>query len=331
MTFEQIMSELKAGLYKPVYFLTGEEPFFIDLITQYMVDHALPPEARAFNQIILYGRDTDMTTILHSAMKFPMMAARQLILVREAQALKSLEGLEGYLSSPQRSTTLVFAYKYKKIDKRTKVGKTISEKSVYFESSKLWEDKIPAWITAHLESGGYQIEPKAAVLLTEFLGSDLGKINQELDKLILLLGPDSKKITSTLIEKNIGISKDYNNFELNRAMAMRDVVRANRIIKYFRSTPKNYPLLLTISSMFYYFSKILQYHSLGDKSKDHVARELGIRPFHVNEYQQAARTFPLAKTIRIISWLREYDIKSKGASPASDGDLLTELVFKIMH
>ncbi|MFO7370119.1 MAG: DNA polymerase III subunit delta [Bacteroidales bacterium] len=331
MTFDAIITALKAGTYKPVYFLMGEEPYFIDVITDYMVNHALPENERAFNQLVVYGRDTDMLSIVGSARKFPMMASRQLIVVKEAQHLRSLEGLESYLSGPLQSTILVIAYKFKKLDKRIKVAKLLAEKAVVFDSEKVREDKVPAWITSHLGSLGYQIEPKAASLLVDFLGNDLGRIAGELNKLILVLPGGSKVITPELIEKNIGISKDFNTFELNKALAAKDVVKANRIVNYFTSNQKNNPLILTISSLFYYFTKILVFHGLADKSRENVARDLGINPYFVNEYQQAAKAFPLAKTKQVISWLRQYDLKTKGASAASEGDLLRELVYRIIH
>jgi DNA polymerase-3 subunit delta len=331
MTFENIITELKAGKYKPVYFLMGEEPYYIDIITDYFLANVLDESEKAFNQLVLYGRDTDMGNIVTSARKFPMMASRQLIVVKEAQNLRNLEGLESYLTAPLASSILVFAYKYKKIDKRTKLAKLLVEKSVLFESDKVREDKVPVWISSHVASSGYQIDQKAATLLVDFLGNDLGKIANELEKLILVIPQGTKQITAGLIEKNIGISKDFNNFELNRALISRDVVKANRIIRYFTSNPRNNPFVLTISSLFFYFAKVLLYHGIPDKSKENIARELGINPYFVAEYQQAARNFSLSKTRQIISWLREYDLKAKGASAASEGDLLKELIYKILH
>jgi DNA polymerase III subunit delta len=331
MTFEAVMSDLRAAKYKPVYFLMGEEPYFIDLVTDYITEHALSAEEKSFNQLVLYGRDTDIKLIVSSAKRYPMMASRQVIIVREAQQLRSLEGLEFYMSAPMPSTVLVFAYKYKKLDKRTKLAKLLAEKSVMLESDKLREDKVPAWILGYLKERGYSSDQKTATLLVDFLGNDLGKIGNELDKLILVVPSGSKVITADLIEKNIGISKDYNSFELNRALATGDLVKSGRIVRYFTNNPKNNPFILTIASLFYYFTKILLYHGLADKSKENVARELGINPYFVGEYVQAAGQFPLAKTRKIISWLREYDLKSKGGSMASDGDLLRELIFKITH
>ncbi len=331
MTFDNIMADLRAGKYRPVYFLMGEEPFFIDGITDFLAGQILSESERAFNQLILYGRDTDIGNIISFARKFPMIASRQVIIIKEAQNLKSLEGLEHYLAAPMNSTILAFAYKYKKIDKRTRLAKLLAEKCVLLDSDKIREDKMPDWISNHVTMQGYQIERKAAALLVDFLGNDLGKITNELGKLILVLPTGSKQITAGLIEKNIGISKDFNNFELNRALVSRDIVKANRIISYFNNNPRNNPMVVTISSLFFYFSKILLYHGLQDKSKENVVRELGINPYFVAEYQQASRTFTLAKTRQVIAWLRQYDLMSKGASAASDGELLKELIYRILH
>jgi DNA polymerase-3 subunit delta len=331
MNFEGIMADLKAAKYKPVYFLMGEEPFFIDQIADYIAEHVLAVEERSFNQLVLYGRDTDMKTVVSSARRYPMMASRQVIIVREAQQLKNLEGLETYLTAPMPSTVLVLAYKYKKLDKRTKLAKLLTEKSVVLESDRLREDKVPAWIMNYLKERDYRADQKTATLLVDFLGNDLGKIGNELDKLLIVVPSGSREITADLIEKNIGISKDYNTFELTRALATGDLVKSNKIVRYFCNNPKNNPFILTIASLFYYFTKVLLYHGLVDKSKENVARELGINPFFVGEYLQAANQFSFTRTRLIISWLREYDLKSKGGSMASEGDLLRELIFKITH
>ncbi len=332
MTFESLVADLKAKKFKPVYFLMGEEPYFIDAVTEYLIANALNETDKAFNQTVFYGRDTDMGNIITSARRFPMMAEKQLIVVKEAQQLRNLDGLESYLNAPMISTILVFAYKYKKLDKRTKISKALNDKSIVFESDKIREDKVPAWIISHIKMLGYQMEPKAAALLVDFLGNDLGRIVKELEKLMLVLPQATTLISAGVIEKNIGISKDYNNFELNKALISRDIVKANRIIRYFSNNPKNNPLVLTLASLFYYFTKVLLYHSIPDKNnRDSVARELGISPYFVAEYQQAAKAFPMSKTKMIISWLREYDLKAKGASAASEGDLLKELIYKILH
>jgi len=331
MTFEEIMADLKAGNFKPVYSLTGDEPYYMDRITGYIAEHALTETERSFNQMVMYGRDTDMRNIVATARRYPMMAPRQVILVREAQQLKDLEGLESYLGAPMPSTVLVFAYKYKKFDKRTRLARLLKETCVYLESERLWEDKVPSWIGGYLKEKGYRIDGKSASLLVDFLGNDLAKIANELDKLILVLPAGTDQITPELIERNIGISKDYNNFELIRALIRGDVLQANRIVRYFSANPRNNPMILTLSALLYYFTHILHYHGLSDRGRENAARELGIRPFLVDEYRQAAQKFSLARTMKVISWLRDYDLKAKGGSPAPEGDLLKELVYKIMH
>jgi DNA polymerase-3 subunit delta len=331
MTFEAIISDLKAGKYSPVYFLTGEEPYFIDLIIDFLTENVLPEAEKSFNQMVIYGRDTDIGTIISSARRFPMMATHQLIVIKEAQHLRTLEGFEYYLDNPMPSTIIAFAYKYKKPDKRTKLGKDLLEKSVFFESDKIREDKVPIWITGYLKERGYQIDQKAASILVDFLGNDLAKIKNELDKLCILASSGSTKITPELIEKNIGISKDYNTFELNKALVAGDILKANRIIHYFGSNQRSNPFVLIISSLFYYFSKLLIYHAIARKSKEEIAREMGINPYFIADYQHAANIYPLSKTKQIIALLREYDLKAKGASTATEGDLLKELIYQILH
>jgi DNA polymerase-3 subunit delta len=331
MTFEHVIFELSEKKYRSVYFLMGEEPYFIDHIVNYMAEHTLKPEERAFNQIVLYGRDTDIRNILSTARRFPVMSPYLLIIVKEAQQLHDLNGLDNYLEKPVESTILVFAYKHKKIDKRTKLAKALAEKCFLFESDKIREDKVPAWIAQHLRNKGYQAELKSASLLVDYLGNDLARIENELNKLLLVLPVDTKEITPEMIEKHIGISKDYNNFELTRALALKDTLKAQRIVKYFGQNPRNNPYMLTLSSLFYYFTKILQYHSLPGKQKEHVAKELGINPYFVAEYQQAAKNYPLQKARQVIGLLREYDLKSKGNSTASEGELLKELIYRILH
>jgi len=332
MNFNRLMQELRAGKIQPVYFLTGDEPWYIDRVADHLADHVLAEEEKAFNLQILYGKDTDMASVVMAARRFPMMSRYQVIIVKEAQLMGKLDGLEHYLSSPLATTVLVFCYKYKKLDKRSKVAKLIAEKCELFESPRIREDKVPDWIIAYLGEKDYQIEPKAAWLMVEYLGNELDKVANELEKLMLYAGGNHKRITSSMVESNIGISKDYNNFELTKALAAGDVLKANRIIRYFERNPKNNPMVLTLSSLFYYFSKILLVHAHKGKSRDVLAREVGVPPFFVPEYEQASKTFTPARTREIISMLREYDGKSKGlGSMAPEGELLKELVYKIMH
>ena len=332
-SFEQILTDLEKKQYKALYFLTGEEAYYIDQVSDYIQENVLNESEKTFNQTILYGKDTDAVTVMNTAKRFPMMSSHQVVIVKEAQELKDIDKLVHYVENPLNSTLLVLGYKYKKPDKRKKVFKSLIKNSVYLESKKLYDNQVPGWISGYLSSKNLSIEPKASVLLVEFLGSDLSKITNEIDKLIIVLGENEKIITSSLIERNIGISKDFNNFELQNALGKRDVLKANRIINYFSNNQKNHPLVLTINTLYSFFSKILIYYWIKDKSKDNLAEQLGVRPFFVKDYVDAARNYNANQVIRIIEILREYDLKSKGykGTVIGPGDLLKELIFKILH
>ena len=333
VTYEEIISDLKKRIFKPVYFLAGEEPYYIDLLTEHIQEKVLAEDQKAFNQIILYGEDTNIAAIIDTARRFPMMSSHQVLIIKEAQALKKLEELIIYLEKPLLSTILVFSYKYKTIDKRTKLHKILESHGVYFESPRIRDYLIPAWIERYLMTKGIKADPSASAMLTEYLGTDLHKIVNELDKLIITLPPGEPQITTTLIEKNIGISKDYNIFELQKAIGERNILKANMIIHYFADNPKDNPITFSIASLFGFFSKLLTFHYLTDKSKNNVASVLKINPYFVKEYENSASKYNVAKTVQIISLLRTYDMKSKGyGDPGTEpGDLLKELVFRILH
>jgi len=333
VTYEEIISDLKNRIFKPVYFLAGEEPYYIDLITDYIQEKVLPEAEKAFNQIVLYADDTNIAAIIDTARRFPMMASHQVLIIKEAQTLKNLDDLAIYLEKPLLSTILVFSYKYKTIDKRTKLYKTLESHGVYFESPRIRDYLIPAWIERYLMNKGIKADPTASAMLTEYLGTDLHKIVNELDKLIITLPPGKPIITTTLIEKNIGISKDYNNFELQKAIGEKNILKANMIVHYFADNPKDNPITLSIASLFGFFSKLLTFHYLTDKSKNNVASVLKINPYFVKEYENSASKYNVAKIVQIISLLRTYDMKSKGyGDPGTEpGDLLKELVFRILH
>ncbi len=332
MTYQEIIKELKNKIYKPIYFLYGEEPYFIDKITDYIADNVLDEAEKAFNQTILYGKDSKIEDIINGAKRFPMMANYQVLIVKEAQNIKNIEKLAFYAEQPLKSTILVINYKYKKLDKRLKLYKTLNKNAVLFESAKIYENKIPAWINTYLKEKKYSATPVATQLLTDFLGNDLGKIANELDKLIISL-PENTVITPEIIEKNIGISKDFNNFELQNALINRDILKANRIIKHFAKNPKDNPPALTIITLFSFFSKILSLHYTKDKSTNNIAATLKIPVFFVKDYFKAAKTYNIKKTVYNISVLREYDMKFKGYDNVSTGneDLLKELIFKLLH
>ncbi len=333
-SIDNVLNDLKNKIFHPIYLLHGEESYFIDLLSDEIEKQVLNDLEKEFNQTIVYGKDTDVPTLISYARRFPMMANYQVLIVKELQDMDKLEKLQVYTDNPLSSTILVLCHKYAKLDKRKVFYKSIEKHGVIFESNRLYDNKIPEWITGYLEQSGYPIHPKAALLLTDFLGADLGKIVNEIRKLLINLVPGTL-ITEEIVEKNIGISKDFNVFELQKALIQKDVVKANRIILYFAANPRNNPLVNVIPILFAFFSKILTYHHLADKSKNSAAAALSIHPFFVNDYQVASRSFPVAKVIRILSLLREYDMKSKGVDSnalyASDGELMKELVFKILH
>lgn len=327
---KQIVSNIKKGNIAPIYFLTGEEPYYIDKIAEYIEKSVLTEEERGFNQVILYGKEITVEDIVGNAKRYPMMAERQVVIVKEAQHLsRTIENLVPYADRPQPSTVLVLCYKYNKLDKRKKLYKSISKTGVIFEGKKLYENQVGDWIKKSLHSRGYGITFKAADLLVEFLGTDLGKIDKELEKLCLVV-PKGIEINPETIESNIGISKDYNNFELKKAIGERDVEKATRIINYFAQNPKDNPFVLTVTLLYSFFIQLLSYHGLKDHSPKSVSTALGIRPFFVTEIQTAARNYPMRQVSEIISGLRELDVKGKGVgSNISQTDLLKELLIKI--
>ncbi|SDW77559.1 DNA polymerase III, delta subunit [Lutibacter oricola] len=329
----KIVSDIKNGDIKPIYFLMGEEPYYIDKISEYIEKNILHEEEKGFNQMVLYGRDVSVEDIIDNAKRFPMMAERQVVIVKEAQDLsRSIEKLSSYAQNVQPSTVLVLCYKYKKIDKRKALYKAINKVGVVYESKKLYENQVADWVRRVVSGKRYDIETKAALMLVEFLGSDLSRISNELDKLMVIL-PENSKITADDIEKNIGISKDYNNFELRKAIGERNILNSNKIINYFAKNQKSNPLVMTISLLNSFFTQLLIFHSLNDKSKNNVAKALGINPYFVTDYSNAAKNYPMRKVSQIIALLREADLKSKGvgANALPVGEILKELVFKIIH
>ena len=329
----QIVDDIKSKNTKPIYFLMGEEAYYIDKISDYIENNILEEQEKGFNQMVLYGRDVTVEDIIANAKRFPMMSEKQVVIVKEAQDLwRNIEKLAAYAENPQPSTVLVICYKYKTIDKRKKLAKTVAEVGCLFESKKLYENQVSDWISSNLKDKGYQIEPKAVHMLVEFLGTNLSKIDNELDKLALVLDKDSV-ISAINIEENIGISKDFNNFELRKAIGDKELVKANQIVQYFSQNPKSNPLIMTISLLNSFFTQLLLYHGLKDKGKINVGKMLRINPYFVAEYQRAARNYPMRKVAQVIARLREADLKSKGvgASNLAQGDILKELLFKIMH
>jgi len=340
MTAHEIIKDLKNRKYKPIYLLHGDEPYFIDQVSDYVEQHLLPDAEKGFNQTVLYGKDTDIMTVLGAAKRYPMMADYQVVLVKEAQDMKwgtdsddkkAINPLLNYLENPLPSTILVFCYKYGKFDKRKKTYKAIEKSGLIFESAGLYDNKVPAWVEGYLTEKGYRVNQQASLMLAEYLGNDLSKIANELDKLMLNVAA-GQEITLKHIQDNIGISKEYNVFELQTALAKKDALKANQIINYFEANPKANPIVLVLGNLNNFFSKVLVYHYVRDKSPQNLAREMGVSPYFIKDYEQAARSYPLGKTVQIISYLREYDVKSKGVESTTDhGGLMKELMFKILH
>lgn len=330
---QRIATDIKNNNIAPLYFLYGEEAFFIDQISDYMEANILTEDEKEFNQMMLYGRDTSIEDILSHAKRYPMMANRQVIIVKEAQDLsRTIEKLLPYAKQPQPTTVLVFCYKYKKLDKRKALYKQLAKSAVVFEGKKLYEEKISPWITRTLKSKGYGITPKASHLLADYLGTDLGKVNNELGKLQLIL-PKGTEITPEHIEENIGISKDFNVFELQSAIGEKDRLKAQRICQYFSQNPKDNPIQLTSGMLYSYFTKILKVHSLSSHTDNAVASGLGISPFFAKDYVSASRNYSMKNASRAVSLLRDMDVKSKGvgANAVTDGDLLKEFLVKVMN
>ncbi|MFN5182153.1 MAG: DNA polymerase III subunit delta [Bacteroidota bacterium] len=358
-TFKEIMNDLKRKIYRPVYFLCGEEPYFIDKISEQIENNVIPEEEQGFNLNILYGKETSMETVLNYARQFPMMGERQVVIVKEAQNLKEFSArggkdgddenesadtksdksesptkaaLQSYLENPVSSTILVFCHKYKKPDKRQKLGKTLTSKTVYFESDKLRDWDMPKFIAGMVSDMNLKANERVCHMLSEYLGSDIGKIENELEKLKINL-PAGAEVTMQHIQENIGISKEYNIFELQDAIESKDVLKANRIINYFNANPKDHFISMTLGFLYGYFVKVMMVHFCQDRSKMGIAKSLGISPYFADKYDRAARNYNTAKLKSIFSYLREADIRSKGIDNAgtTHAELQRELIFKILH
>lgn len=333
MKYKDIIKDINNRIYQPIYFLWGAEPFFIDSITDLLMDSVLSDSEKDFNQTVLYGKDTDIYQVIELARRFPMMANQQLVVIKEAQELKNLKVLENYLENPVKSTILVLNYKYKKIDKRLKLYKLIPKHGLLFESKPVYDKQLGAWIDNYLADRGCRIDARALMMLLENLGNNLNKIVNELDKLIIGIDKENPLIDCDMVEENIGISKEYNNFELMRAIGLRDKKKAYRIISFYGQNPKNHPGVLSVGIMFRYFKSLAVLHNTSDRSRNNLAAVLGIPTFAVNEYIQAARQYDLSQILSVISLLREYDLKLKGVDSglAGEGELMRELCFKIFN
>jgi DNA polymerase III subunit delta len=336
-TADSVLKDLKANKYSPFYFLQGEESYHIDLIAEYIENHAIKPEDKGFNQTVVYGKDTNIMNILNVARRFPVMAQRQVVIVKEAQEIadlgqeKARNMLQNYCLKPVPSTILVFCHKYKKLDGRSKLAQTIAKETVFVETKKLYDNQIPNWITHYFQEKNFKITDKAVIMLSEFIGNDLSRMANEIDKLLINF-TEKVQINEELVSKYVGISKEYNTFELQDALSKKDIVKANKIINYFASNAKNNPIIPIIALLYSYFTKIMLVHNSADKSKQGIAKALGVNPFFADDYIVASKNYPISKVIKIVSFLHEADLSSKGINAnLEDGQILRELVFKVLH
>ena len=334
LTCEDILRELRAKQYRPVYYLMGEDPYYIDVIADYIEEHVLTETEKEFNQTVVYGADVDVATIINAAKRYPMMAEHQVVIVKEAQAVRGMDELAYYLQKPLMSTILVLCHKHGALDRRKKLAVEIEKTGVLFESKKLKETQLPGFITNYLKRKGFDIDPKATSMMAEFVGTDLSRMAGELEKLMITMPKGQTRVTPEQIEQNIGVSKDYNNFELRAALVEKDVLKANRIIKYFEDNPKNNPIQVTLSLLFGFFSNLMVAYYAPEKSEQGIASYLGLKsPWQAREYLAAMRRYGGVKTMQIIGDIRQADAMSKGVGNSSigNGDILRELVFKILH
>lgn len=350
---DQLLLDLKRKIFKPVYFLSGLEAYYIDQVSDYIEEHALEEEDKGFNQTVVYGKDVDLAQVVNLANQFPMTGSYTVVIVKEAQDMKELSKktqekdgeakekkenspgatmLINYLKNPQKSTILVFCYKYGTIDKRSALAKSITKETVYIETKQLYDNQLPQWITTYVTDKGFKINPRAAAMLAELLGNDLPKVAGELNKLFIARDP-SQEISLEQVQDNIGISRDYNVFELQKALGSRDILKANQIINHFAANEKENPMPAVLAVLHGFFVKILKYHFLHDKSKFAAAGALGVNPYFVEDYVRAASTFSVPRLKMVFRIIRDLDLKSKGIDnhSISNGELMKEAVFKMLH
>lgn len=334
ITCEDILKELRAKQYRPIYYLMGEEPYYIDVIADYIADHVLTETEKDFNLTVIYGGDVDSVSVINAAKRYPMMSEYQVVIVKEAQAIRNMEELSFYLQHPLNSTILVICHKHGVLDRRKKLAAAIEKCGILFESKKIKDSQLPAFINGYMKRKGVDMDPKATAMIAEFVGTDLHRLTGELDKLIITLGKGRGRVSPELVERNIGISKDYNNFELRSALVEKDILKANKIVRYFEENPKTNPIQMTLSLLFGFFSNLMLAYYAPEKSEQGVADFLELKnAWQAREYLSAMRKYSGVKTMQIIQELRYTDAKSKGVgnSSAQDGELLRELIFKILH
>lgn len=335
MPHTELLKEIEQRNFHPVYFMHGEESYFIDVLADALENNILNEAERAFNQSVFYGKDTDHQTLLDTARRFPMMAPCQVVFLKEAQDMKSLKELEGYVLKPVPTTVLVICYKNGKLNMNTTLGKALKQNARVFESKRLYDNQVPDWIQSYLQDRKFKIKGEAAALMAEYLGTELSKVANELDKLAINLSPGTE-ITSKDIESQIGISKDFNIFELQKAIGQRQLLKVNRIVQYFAANARRNPDVVTIGSLYNFFSKlyILQFYKNASEKEQAEALDLKSAYF-LKDYRAALTYFNKPRTEAAIQLLREYDLKSKGvgynATGKAEGTLLRELTWKLMH
>jgi len=335
---ELILADLKQHKFAPIYFLQGEEPYYIDLISDYIEKNALQETEKGFNQVVMYGKDSEMNKIITNARRYPMMAERQVVIVKEAQEIPDLNKekgqqlLESYVKNPLPSTILVFAHKYKTLDGRKSLGKVVKDGAVLLTTKKLYENQVPDWINNYIKSRGFSIEMKATQMLTDYIGNNLSRLSNEIEK-ILINFKEKTTIDAAMVQKFVGISKEYNAFELQRALGVKDILKANQIAAYFEANPKSNPIIPVIALLFSYFSKLLLIHHAKDKSDKNLASVLQVNPYFLKEYLLAARNYSLPKVVDNIHHLKIADLHIKGIDNvgATHGQILKELIYKLLH
>lgn len=333
----KILSDLKAKKYAPVYFLQGEESYFIDVISDYIEKNVLAEAEKGFNQVVVYGKDVNMATILTHARRFPMMAERQVVIVKEAQDIQDINNETGgklllnYLQNSVPSTVLVFAHKNKSLDKRKELGKNIEKLALAVTTKKLYDNQLPEFVNAYAAQQGVAIDDRAVQVFCEYIGNDLNRLANEFDKLIIG-GVPAGGLTAEHVMMQVGISKEYNIFELQRAVVSRNTLQANRIVNYFEKNTKKNPVIPIVAFLFSFFSKLLAASQAGDKSDKGLVSVLKISPYAARDYSQALRIFPQDKIMHNISFLKEADLKLKGvdSGSADEGQILRELVYKLL-
>ncbi len=326
-----ILSEWKKNSYKPLYWLEGEEEFYIDEVMEYAEKRILTGNDAEFNLTIFYGKDANWADVLNACRRYPMFAERQVVLLKEAQQMKDIEKLEGYVEKPLQSTVLVVSYKGKTLDGRSRLSKLIKKHGEVFLSKKIYDNQLPSWTNSYLQSKGFQITPRALTLLVDHVGNDLNRIANEVEKLSINLGSE-KNITEDEIEKYIGVSKEYNIFELQHALSKKDLVKAVRIVQYFDANPKAAPIQLVLPSLYNYFTKILAVYQMNDKSEKALRPVFYNNPFLVQQALDMLMNYSFADAERVIMLLHTYNLKSFGIKTfaTSSGSLMKELVYKII-